>query len=421
MKLISNDIYESLKMALSTLRANKLRSFLTVTGVVIGVWVVMVIASFISGIDYAVAKEIESFGANSIFVLKYDPARAGRQFGLTREERMRKSLTHDDAVALGQLPSVQVSAPLLNITNDYFGRKISVKGGGKESAAVNLQGAVPDYEKTGIWVIAYGRFFTKQENDSRDEVCVIGESVAEQFFRFGSPLDKSITIGGREFRVVGVMEKREQLFGGGEGTNDQNNVIFMPFSVALKLKPNARDVTILAVAKQGMLNQALDQITELLRIRRNVPFGEPNNFGLSTADSAIKNFRSIIFGVAIAMIAISSVGLMVGGIGVMNIMLVSVTERTREIGVRKAIGARRRDIMWQFLIEAMTLTGLGGLIGLLIGWLTTLAIKAFLPSFVPAWAPIAGLFSSVSIGLIFGLWPAWKAARLDPIEALRSE
>jgi len=421
MKLISNDIYESLKMALSTLRANKLRSFLTVTGVVIGVWVVMVIASFISGIDYAVAKEIESFGANSIFVLKYDPARSGMQFGLTREERMRKSLTYDDAVALGQLPSVQVSAPLLNITNDYFGRKIAVKGDGKESAAVNLQGVVPDYEKAGIWVIAEGRFFTKQENDSRDEVCVIGASIAEQFFRFGSPLDKTITIGGREFRVVGVMEKREQLFGGGEGTNDQNNVIFMPFSVALKLKPNARDVTILAIAKQGMLNQAMDQITELLRIRRNVPFGEPNNFGLSTADSAIKNFRSITFGVAIAMIAISSVGLMVGGVGVMNIMLVSVTERTREIGVRKAIGARRRDIMWQFLIEAMTLTGLGGLIGLLIGWLTTLAIKAFLPSYVPTWAPIAGLFSSVSIGLIFGLWPAWKAARLDPIEALRYE
>jgi putative ABC transport system permease protein len=394
---------------------------LTVTGVVIGVWVVMVIASFISGIDYAVAKEIESFGANSIFVLKYDPARAGVQFGITREERMRKSLTYDDAVALGQLPSVQVSAPILNITNDYFGRKIAVKGAGKESAAVNMQGTTPDYEKAGIWVIAEGRFFTKQENDSRDEVCVIGASVAEQFFRFGSPLDKTITIGGREFRVIGVMEKREQLFGGGEGTNDQNNVIFMPFSVALKLKPNARDVTILAISKQGMLNEALDQITELLRIRRNVPFGAPNNFGLSTPDSIIKNFRSITFGVAMAMIAISSVGLMVGGIGVMNIMLVSVTERTREIGVRKAIGARRRDIMRQFLIEAMTLTGLGGLFGLLIGWLTTLAIKAVLPSYVPAWAPIAGLFSSVSIGLIFGLWPAWKAARLDPIEALRYE
>ncbi len=421
MRLISNDIHESLKMALSTLRANKLRSFLTVTGVVIGVWVVMVIASFISGIDYAVAKEIESFGANSIFVLKHDPARAGMQFGLSREERMRKSLTYDDAVALGQLPSIQVSAPLLNITNDYFGRKIAVQGGGKESAALKMQGTVPDYEKAGIWVIAEGRFFTKRENDSRDEVCVIGASVAEQFFRFGSPLDKTITIGGREFRVVGVMEKREQLFGGGEGANDQNNVIFMPFNVALKLKPNARDVTILAVAKPGMLNEAQDQLTELLRIRRQVPFGAPNNFGLSTADSAIRNFRSITFGVAIAMIVISSVGLMIGGIGVMNIMLVSVTERTREIGIRKAIGARRRDIMWQFLIEAMMLTGLGGLIGLVIGGLTALAIKAFLPSYVPAWAPIAGLFSSVGIGLIFGLWPAWKAARLDPIEALRYE
>src|SRR5262245_29672362 len=206
MKLISNDIYESLKMALSTLRANKLRSFLTVTGVVIGVWVVMVIASFICGIDYAVAKEIESFGANSIFVLKYDPARAGRQFGLTREERMRKSLTYDDAVALGQLPSVQVSAPLLNITNDYFGRKISVKGGGKESAAVNMQGTTPDYEKAGIWVLQSGRFFTKEENDSRDEVCVVGASVADQYFPFTSPVDKELDVGGRKFRIVGVLE-----------------------------------------------------------------------------------------------------------------------------------------------------------------------------------------------------------------------
>src|SRR5262245_57455540 len=175
MKLISNDIYESLKLALLTLRANKLRSFLTVSGVVIGVWVVMVIASFISGIDYAVTREIESFGANSIFVLKFEPGR-GVQFGMSREERMRKSLTYDDAVALTQLPSIQASAPILNITNDYFGNKITVKGGGKESAAVILQGTVSDYEKAGIWVISAGRFFTKLENDSRDEVCVIGAS-----------------------------------------------------------------------------------------------------------------------------------------------------------------------------------------------------------------------------------------------------
>lgn len=170
-----------------------------------------------------------------------------------------------------------------------------------------------------------------------------------------------------------------------------------------------------------MLSTALDEITDLLRIRRQVPFGKPNNFGVSTADSIIESFRAITLGVALAMIAISSVGLMVGGIGVMNIMLVSVTERTREIGVRKAIGGRRRDILWQFLIEAMTLTAVGGIVGLLLGWATTLIIRLIVPSYVPIWAPIAGFVSSVGIGLIFGLWPAWKAARLDPIVALRYE
>ncbi|MGE0886177.1 MAG: ABC transporter permease [Blastocatellales bacterium] len=419
MKILRNDIWENLKMAMDTLRMNKMRSFLTVLGVVIGVWTVMAIASIISGIDYAVTKQVESIGTNSIFVTKFA---SGVRFGPpTRSERMRKPLTYEDAVALGKLPTVSVSTPILNITNDYFGRKLVVKGSGKESAAVVLQGVLPEYEQSGIYVMRAGRFFTRQENDSRDEVCVIGASVAEQYFPFLNPLDKMLTIGGREFRVVGVLEKREQLFGGGEGSNDQNNVIFMPFSVAQKLKPRAEDVYITVIAKPGMLTQALDDVTAQLRIRRQVLFNEENNFGVATADGIIQSFRSITFGVAIAMIAISSVGLMVGGIGVMNIMLVSVTERTREIGIRKAIGGRRRDILWQFLIEAMTLTGAGGLIGLIIGWLTSLLIKLIVPSYVPLWAPMVGFISSVGIGLVFGLWPAWKAARLDPIVALRYE
>ncbi|MBP6823631.1 MAG: ABC transporter permease [Acidobacteria bacterium] len=419
MKLFRNDIWENLKMAMDTLRMNKMRSFLTVLGVVIGVWTVMAIASIISGIDYAVTKQIESIGTNSIFITKME---RGVRFGPpSREERMRKPLTYEDAVSLGNLPSVSVSTPILNITNDFFGRKLVVKSSGKESAAVQLQGVTPAYEQTGIWVMSAGRFFTKLENDSREEVCVIGGSVADQFFPMLNPLDKTLTLGGREFRVIGVLEKREQLFGGGEGSNDQNNVIFMPFSVAEKLKPRADDVYITVVAKPGMLTQAVDEVTGQLRIRRQVLFDQPNNFGLSTADGIISTFRSITFGVALAMVVISSVGLMVGGIGVMNIMLVSVTERTREIGIRKAIGGRRRDILWQFLIEAMTLTGMGGLIGLAIGWLTTLLIRLFLPSYVPLWAPVAGFVSSVGIGLVFGLWPAWKAARLDPIVALRYE
>jgi putative ABC transport system permease protein len=170
-----------------------------------------------------------------------------------------------------------------------------------------------------------------------------------------------------------------------------------------------------------MMDEAKDQVRDMLRVRRQVPFAANDNFGLQTSESILDNFRSITGGLAIAMVAISSVGLMVGGIGVMNIMLVSVTERTREIGVRKAIGARKSDIMWQFLIEAATLTGLGGIVGLSVGWGLTLLLRLLLPSYVPIWAPIGGLLASVGIGLIFGLWPAWKAARLDPIESLRYE
>jgi putative ABC transport system permease protein len=195
----------------------------------------------------------------------------------------------------------------------------------------------------------------------------------------------------------------------------------MPFNVARKLKPNSQDIYVLAVAQPGLMQEAMDQTTDLLRVRRQVPFGQPDNFGMQTAEAFLTTFRSVTAGVAIAMVVISSVGLMVGGIGVMNIMLVSVTERTREIGIRKAIGARRADILWQFLIEAMTLTGAGGLIGLAIGWATTLLIRLFVPSYVPIWAPIGGFVASVGIGMIFGLWPAWKAARLDPIESLRYE
>jgi ABC-type antimicrobial peptide transport system permease subunit len=418
MKLLRSDIYENLRMAMSTLLANKLRSFLTVFGVVIGVITVMLIASIISGIDVSVKKEVESFGTRSIFISKFTPGiHVGRR---SREERMRKELTYDDAIALSNLPAIEISVPFLDITNNFFGQKLLVSGGGKTTASVALQGTLPEFERAGTQIVSEGRFFSQSENDTKQDVCVIGSKVADDFFRFGSPLEQTIKIGADEFRVVGVLQKREQFLGGG-GSDDQNNVIYLPFTVAKKLKPNADDIYVLAVARTGLMDEAKDQVRDLLRVRRQVPFAAPDNFGMETAESILDNFRSITAGLAIAMVVISSVGLMVGGIGVMNIMLVSVTERTREIGIRKAIGAKRSDILWQFLIEAATLTGIGGLVGLSIGWLLTFLLRLLLPSYVPLWAPVGGLVASVGIGLIFGIWPAWKAARLDPIESLRYE
>jgi putative ABC transport system permease protein len=407
-------------MAIDTLRGNKLRSFLTIVGVLVGVITVMLISSVISGFDMAIKKEVESFGTRSIFLYKFE---IGFSTGnRTREERMRKPLTLDDAEAISKLPTIETAVPFLDISNNFFGQKILVTGkNGKTSSAVQLQGTLPEIERTSSEVLLDGRWFSQSESDMKTNVCLIGSTVVESYFPYGSPIGQTLEIGGSEFRVIGVLEKREQLFGGGGGNNDQSNIIYMPMGAALKLKPNADDLFILAVAREGMLQQAQDQVQDLLRIRRQVPFDKPNNFSMATAASIIDQFRAITAGVAIAMIVISSVGLMIGGIGVMNIMLVSVTERTREIGIRKAIGAKQSDILMQFLIEAATLTGLGGLLGLFIGWLLTFLVKMIMPSYVPLWAPIAGFCASVLIGIVFGLFPAWKAARLDPIESLRYE
>ncbi|HEV2904420.1 MAG TPA: FtsX-like permease family protein, partial [Pyrinomonadaceae bacterium] len=229
------------------------------------------------------------------------------------------------------------------------------------------------------------------------------------------------TINGRLYRVIGVLAERDVFLTGGEDPNNENKAVYMPYLTLRKLYPDVDDNFVMAQARPGMMKEAVEEVRDLLRRRRKVAFGAPDNFGISTSEQILTQFQAITGGVFALMVAISSVGLLIGGIGVMNIMLVSVTERTREIGVRKAIGARRRDIIVQFLIEAATLTGLGGLVGILFGSGIALLIKTIMPTYIPVWAPIVGFIVSVGLGVGFGLWPAWKAARLNPIEALRYE
>lgn len=419
MTAVTSRFGENFLMAWDTLRANKLRSALTIVGVVVGVITVMLISSIISGIEVAVEDQVKSFGTRSIFVYKMD---VGIRFSRpTREQRMRPNLTLDDAMALRALSELETAVPQLDVSSGPGGSDTIVSAKGVQSSNINIKGTLPEIDAAGVEEIVEGRWFTNEENHLRQDVCLIGDSVKETFFPSESALGEKLDIGGRVFTVVGVLQKKEQFLGGGGGRGDQSNTIYMPFESARRMKPSAEDMNIMAIAKEGRLTQAQYQVEDMLRIRRKVAYGEVNNFSLATADSIIDQFQSITAGVALAMIVISSIGLLIGGIGVMNIMLVSVTERTREIGVRKAVGARRSDILQQFLIEAASLTGIGGIVGLLIGWALTLAVKIFLPSYVPLWAPVAGFVASVAIGVIFGLLPAWKAARLDPIESLRYE
>jgi putative ABC transport system permease protein len=422
MKQYHGNFIENIKMGLDTLWQHKLRSLLTILGVVIGTMTVIVIAAFVSGIDARVSKEIESFGTNSIYIYRFDP---GFNFNPSQEERMRKPLSYEDTLAIqAECPSVIYSAAFMSPV-DFFGgpftQRVNVRYREIEMTNAAVQGASPSYFKMGVTNIAEGRYFTDEENARHANVVVIGRDVANTLFPFLDAVDREVTINGRGYRVVGVLAERDVFLVGAEDPNNENKAVYMPYLTLRKLYPDVDDNFVMAQARPGQMKEAVEEIRELLRRRRKVPYDAKDNFGISTSEQIISQFGAITGGVFALMVAISSVGLLIGGIGVMNIMLVSVTERTREIGVRKAIGARGRDIVLQFLIEATTLTGLGGVLGIIVGSLIALGIKAFMPTYIPLWSPAVGFGVSVGLGVIFGLWPAWKAARLNPIEALRYE
>jgi putative ABC transport system permease protein len=415
MKAYRQNVTENLLLALDTLRSHKFRSFLTILGVLIGTTTVIAVASIFAGLDQKFADAARDFGTRTLFIFKWDPGiHIGR---LTREERMRKPMTYDDAMALKeQCPDVQAVAVETFI---WWGAPPTLKYKGMQILDYNFIGVTTDDFRVVNDNLADGRLFTDIDNLHRRNVAVIGPDIVKRFFEHEDPIGKNIVIGNDNFEVVGTLGERKRF----PGDNGGGRIVKIPYFTFKKIHPNEKENFILAMAYEGKIDEALDEAKGVLRQRRHVKPSEHDSFGISTAEALIAQFRQIMATVVLVTVVISSIGLLVGGIGVMNIMLVSVTERTREIGVRKAIGARRSDITWQFLLEAMTLTGAGGVLGISFGCFLSFLIRVLdiLPSHVPFWSIAAGFMVAVSIGLFFGMWPAVKASRLDPIAALRYE
>lgn len=409
---------EIFDQAIGTLWTYRFRSFLTVLGVMIGTAAVIAVGSLVSGLQQDVTSQIEQFGTNTAFISRL-PMGMDRNRELTEEERKRKPLTAEDALAIGQLSSVIAVSPILMPDTRMGDLPPAVRFRNNEVQTPNVRGVWASYANTRDITLAEGRFFTETEDNHNIEVCVIGHNIADKLFAGYEPLGNQISIGYRVFTVVGTLEQAKTgILGGGMNAD---NWIFIPFNVMRSLYPAQEDIFISAQAPSGQLNQMLDDITSLLRRRRNVPYNQPDNFNLATPDRMISTFNDMLKIIALIVVPITSIALLVGGIGVMNIMLVSVRERTKEIGIRRAVGARRGDITWQFLLEAVMLTGMGGMIGIACGFLVSLLTDYVFPTRVPLTFVITGFSVSVAVGLIFGIYPATKAARLDPIEALRYE
>jgi len=411
---------EAVKLALDTLRKNKLRSGLTILGISIGIATVILISSAINGLNSNIDHFVSTLGTNDLWIFQFEP------FGHrpTTEELNRKKLTYEDGVAMRSLPHVIAVDPELTYQNFQTGLgSVAMKAGTHKIQNTIINGSTEAVTQVVDVNMKEGRMWTESEAEHGDNVVVLGHDAAEDLFPDKSPLGQDVECEGDIFTVIGVLETQPQPFG--SGRNTQDNSAYFSLKTFRKIHPEILDYWIVA-RYDTPANKALvtEEIRELLRVRRKLHVQQDDNFAIFSPDSLTRLWNQLTVGLFSFMVAVSSVGLMVGGVGVMNIMLVSVTERTREIGVRKAIGATRKNILLQFTLEAVTLCMVGGLLGILAGALFTLILH-FAVSFLHAalsftWVIIAFLVACV-IGLVFGIYPAWKAASLDPIEALRYE
>jgi putative ABC transport system permease protein len=407
---------EVFRMAIDSLRAHKLRSFLTILGIVIGVMTVIGMVSIIQGLNKSFLSELQAAGSDMIVIRKNEGIQMGHQ---SEEERTRKDLTFDDVKAI-EMGAPLVKAVAVSVYVSVFD-PVEIKYQSAKSDSAMVIGMNEKWPVVmSLYLPQLGRFITESEVTRTARVCVLGSELADILFPTTNPVGKEIRVGPEAFTVIGVLSKRGQMFG-----QSRDNFVGLPITTLMKYFSYEKDgLEIMASPRQSeMLGETIEQITSVLRLRRKVPYGKPNDFAVMTQDTLVDLYNQLTGAAYLVMIVISSIGLLVGGIGVMNIMLVSVKERTREIGIRKAIGARSGDILKQFLIEAVFLTGTGGLIGVLAGFGIALIVRAAtpLPAAVSPWSVVLGLSVSATIGLFFGIFPAQKAARMDPIVALRYE
>ncbi len=418
MTITSSQIRENLLMGLNTMRTHKFRSFLTILGVVIGVTSVTAVASIIQGLNNVIAERVELLGSKVFFV-----SRLTFQFGRIPEKiRKRKFLEYEYAVAIREIcPHVELATAFLT-RGAMMGKSSTIKYRNESLNNPIIRGAEANYDEIlPAFGVKEGRFLTDYENAHAQNVCIIGQQVKDSLFPNTDPIGREVLLDDQRLRVIGIFEEDPGMFGG-PGVDD---FVVLPYRTFHKFWPENKEIAIMMTVRDPLeLEIAQEEVIEVLRRRRRVPPREENDFEIASPDFLLTLWNQLTGAVVILTMVISSIALLVGGIGVMNILLVSVTERTKEIGIRKALGARRRDIVTQFLLEAMIMTGTGGTIGIVLGISSAMLIRWIFPA-LPAtvsflWMTIAFVMS-LAVGLFFGLMPAAKAARLDPVQAMRHE